>query len=218
MRLFSYKMTNDSGFAPNPFWGRLTLATCKPEIRKSKRQGDWIAGFISSRLCGDAVGSERLVYLMQVSNKLPIGDYFLDSEFQDKLPGETSLMRRRGDNIYRPRKKGAVNPVDFEQLVNESHYDEPERCKVGESRIHDIGGKFVLIANRFVYFGRNVLIIPPEVRPNIPKGQHPNGYQTHDIERAQQFIDYVFGKAGSRRILGPPTIWPLEDESWNASE
>ena len=27
MRLFSYKMTNDSGFAPNPFGHTLTLAT-----------------------------------------------------------------------------------------------------------------------------------------------------------------------------------------------
>ena len=31
VRLFSYKMTNDSGFAPNPFGLTLTLATCKPE-------------------------------------------------------------------------------------------------------------------------------------------------------------------------------------------
>jgi Nucleotide modification associated domain 2 len=61
MRLFSYKMTNDSGFAPNPFWGRLTLATCKPEIRKAKRVGDWIAGFTSRELCRDPIGSERLV-------------------------------------------------------------------------------------------------------------------------------------------------------------
>ena len=29
MRLFAYKMTHDTGFAPNPFWGYLTLATCK---------------------------------------------------------------------------------------------------------------------------------------------------------------------------------------------
>ena len=27
MRLFAYKMTHDTGFAPNPFWGYLTLVS-----------------------------------------------------------------------------------------------------------------------------------------------------------------------------------------------
>lgn len=66
MRLFSYKMTHDTGFAPNPFGHTLTLATCKPQIRRSKKQGDWIAGFTSKALTGDRVGEERLIYLMQV--------------------------------------------------------------------------------------------------------------------------------------------------------
>ena len=43
MRLFSYKMTSDTGFAPNPFGRRLTLATCKPMIRQSTHEGDWVA-------------------------------------------------------------------------------------------------------------------------------------------------------------------------------
>jgi hypothetical protein len=37
VRLFTYKMTHDSGFAPNPFYDILTLATCKPGIRKTKK-------------------------------------------------------------------------------------------------------------------------------------------------------------------------------------
>jgi hypothetical protein len=53
MRLFAYKMTHDTGFAPNPFHGACTLATCKPQIRLHKRVGDWIAGFTSKRLNGD---------------------------------------------------------------------------------------------------------------------------------------------------------------------
>ena len=50
MRLFAYKMTHDTGFAPNPFWGCLTLATCKPKIRESKRPGDWVAVHIKDAL------------------------------------------------------------------------------------------------------------------------------------------------------------------------
>lgn len=86
MRLFSYKMTNDSGFAPNPFGCTLTLATCKPQIRRYKKEGDWIAGFTSVKLAGHEVGSERLIYLMRVAEKLPMWEYFWDSRFRDKIP------------------------------------------------------------------------------------------------------------------------------------
>ena len=85
-RLFSYKLTHDTGFAPNPFFGVCTLATCKPRIRESKRVGDWIAGFTSKRLGGDEVGSERLVYLMQIAEKLPFERYHSDPRFVAKIP------------------------------------------------------------------------------------------------------------------------------------
>lgn len=52
-------MTDDTGFAPNPFFGILTLATCKPGIRLTKKVGDYIAGFTSERLCKDLPGNER---------------------------------------------------------------------------------------------------------------------------------------------------------------
>jgi hypothetical protein len=75
LQLFSYKMTHDSGFAPNPFFGVLTLATCKSGMRRTKKVGTWIAGFTSKELCGDPVGEERLIYLTQIEEKLSLGDY-----------------------------------------------------------------------------------------------------------------------------------------------
>jgi hypothetical protein len=108
-RLYSYKMTNDSGFAPNPFWGVLTLATCKVSMRRSKNIGDWIAGFTSGALCGDPVGAERLVYLMKVSQKIPIAEYHSHRRFRSKIPNPASRVRVRtvGDNIYRPQRPNA---------------------------------------------------------------------------------------------------------------
>lgn len=44
MKYFFYILKHDSGFAPNPFYGFCTLATCKPEIRKQAEVGDWIVG------------------------------------------------------------------------------------------------------------------------------------------------------------------------------
>ena len=43
-RGFSYIITRDFGFAPNPFQGVLTLATCKPKIRKAAQVGDYLIG------------------------------------------------------------------------------------------------------------------------------------------------------------------------------
>ena len=34
MYLYSYVITRDYGFAPNPFWNICSLATCKPQIRE----------------------------------------------------------------------------------------------------------------------------------------------------------------------------------------
>ena len=86
VRLFAYKQTHDSGFAPNPFYGVCTLATCKPRIRLHKREGDWIAGFTSRKLNGDAIGEERLVFLMQVAEKIELGNYYTDPRFAAKIP------------------------------------------------------------------------------------------------------------------------------------
>ena len=47
LKMWSYRIVHDKQFAPNPFKGVLTLATCKPLIRRSNesRPGVWIAGF-----------------------------------------------------------------------------------------------------------------------------------------------------------------------------
>jgi len=49
-KLYSYIMTSDSGFAPNPFHDICTLATCKPETRRLAKKGDWILGFSGKSL------------------------------------------------------------------------------------------------------------------------------------------------------------------------
>jgi hypothetical protein len=42
-RIYSYVVRYDSGFAPNPFYGYCTLATCKPDIRRGAEVGDLVA-------------------------------------------------------------------------------------------------------------------------------------------------------------------------------
>jgi len=201
MRLFSYKMTNDSGFAPNPFFGIMTLATCKPKIRICKKEGDWIAGFTSKKLCCDKVGKERLVYLMQVKEKILIEDYYSGSKFQRKIPDlcRKEFVHKSGDNIYKPEGAG------FIQLKNPNHG--PKEHK------HDLSGKYVLVSTTFFYFGRSPLEIPDSLRPEVPKGQSAHGSLTHDTERAAEFIKYI---TENYRIgvHNAPHTWPDDDDSW----
>ena len=185
MRLFSYKMTHDTGFAPNPFGHTLTLATCKLQIRLHKSVDDWIAGFTSVRLAGHKVGSERLIYLMRVAEKLPIRDYFSDPRFQDKIPDvyASGPVAKAGDNIYRPMRRDADSWAAFEQLPNPNHWNR-------DSHKDDVSGKCVLIADEFYYFGGSALDLPPECRPEVPRGQSGHGKKTPS-EQARCFVDYI---------------------------
>ena len=158
VRLFCYKMKDDSGFAPNPFYGFLTLATCKPLIRKCKVEGDWIAGFTSKALNGDKVGEERLVYLMKVTKKITYDEYWNNSDYACKKPGldASGFEERAGDNIYKPNTNHSFG---YEQINNKNHFE-------GDKE-HDLPGKYVLVSDQFYYFGSSPIEIPLEYRPNI---------------------------------------------------
>ena len=60
--MFSYVVARDFGFAPNPFFGVCTLATCKPKIRAAAEVGDWIIGTGSA----ERKRSGHVVYAMEV--------------------------------------------------------------------------------------------------------------------------------------------------------
>lgn len=206
MRLFSYKMTHDSGFAPNPFGHTLTLATCKPQIRLHKSVNDWIAGFTSRTLAGHEVGAERLVYLMRVAEKLPMRDYFSDPRFQDKVPDMSARgpMAKAGDNIYCPLRPNADSWADFEQLPNLNHWNRDRPNEFHHRR--DVSGQYVLIADEFYYFGGNALDLPLECRPEVPRGQSGHGKNTPS-KQARCFVDYICSRFQPGRH-GDPHRWP----------
>lgn len=161
-------MTDDAGCAPNPFGGFMTLAICKPLIRKHKEPGDWIAGFTSVHLNGDPVGKEKLVYLMKVADKISFAEYWNGSKYEN-----------RKDNIYKPIT--ATN--DYEQIRN--------RCHTERNKENDLSGKFVLISEKFYYFGSVPIDIPNDSRPKVPRGQSGHGVRTHDKEKVKKFISYI---------------------------
>ena len=154
MRLYSYVVRYDFGFAPNPFHGICTLATCKPGIRRTASVGDWIVGTGSADY--GLVG--KLVYAMNVSEVLSFNDYWNDERFRNKRPYLSgSLVQAFGDNIYHCHKNGK-----WSQEV--SRHREPTG---GINRQHmktDLGGKYVLISQKFFYWGKSAKRIPRRFR------------------------------------------------------
>jgi len=70
-RIYVYKMTTDNGGAPCVWRGLLSLAICKPVIRRMAEKGSIIFGFGSKKIKYD----ERLLYIAVVTKKPPKGKY-----------------------------------------------------------------------------------------------------------------------------------------------
>ena len=112
--LFSYVVRYDSGFAPNPFHGFCTIATCKPNIRERVQLNDWLVGTGSNDRSIRRGGC--LVYAIRVTEILSTEEYWYDQRFEDKKPNlYRSWVAASGDNIYEP------NPPDGWRQLNSYH-------------------------------------------------------------------------------------------------
>src|SRR2546427_5460099 len=153
MRLYSYVVAHDHGFAPNPFWGHCTLATCKPRIRLRAAPGDWVIGTGSTR----AVGKGRLVFAMGIKEKLPFNSYNAARRFAKKKPRHDKDIRLIcGDNIYYKVNGRWRQRASFHRHAQMAH---------------DVRGKYVLIAKEFYYFGVRAPMIPSSFRTLVPVGR-----------------------------------------------
>lgn len=154
--LYSYVVAYDSGFAPNPFNGYCTLATCKPKIRKTASVGDWIVGTGSNRK-GVRRGS-FLVYAMRVHETLTFAEYWSDPRFEKKKPSLYGSYRMAcGDNIYRPIEGGGWK----QRNSYHSNHDGSQRKDHTDK---DTKVDRVLISNHFVYFGAEGPPIPEALK------------------------------------------------------
>ncbi len=151
--VYIYVVDRDFGFAPNPFSGICTLATCKPGIRNTASDGDWIIGVGGGRL--KAKG--RCIFAMKVTKKITYNEYWNGSEYKDKKPvrnGSKKMML--GDNIYH-------QDINSNWLQAHSHHSMED----GTVNIHnlnrDTSSKNVLISKHFYYFGKSAPLIPSEI-------------------------------------------------------
>ncbi len=185
MRLFSYIVARDFGFAPNPFYGWCTLATCKPEIRRSAQVGDWVIG-TGAKTKYDLAG--RLVYAMQVGETLDFRAYWDDPRFSCKRPIlNGSLKQVYGDNIY-TRTRGRWRQAD-------SHHSLEGGRQNSRNIARDTRVNRVLVAERFVYFGNSAPVIPRTFRPPARAGAAiccvRQGHKIHDDDVALAFEKWL---------------------------
>ena len=182
MKLISYRIIHDDKFAPNPYFDVLTLATCKPAIRRSPNVncGDWLVAWTaaSSQKYATPVGEEKLVYLACISKIIPIAQYWFD--YPQKRPGKNS-PEVFGDNIYKPDDSSSSG---FSLVKNPFHRKE-------KNMITDLSGKNVLICNEFYYFSaENALTVPDEIRKYFNQVflGHKYFYEENDILKLIEFV------------------------------
>ena len=199
MKLYSYVMARDFGFAPNPFGGFCTLATCKPEIRKSAQVGDWVIGTGSAKRGHQG----HLIYAMKVSDTLTFDDYWNSQDLQYKKPnlrGTTKQMY--GDNIYRRLADNQWGQVDS----HHSHHDGTQNQANIE---RDTKADRILISKEFAYFGSNAPEIPEVLRNfrgmDICK-MGPGHKCNFPEDMIREFISW-FSALASTGYAGKPLDW-----------
>ena len=173
MKLFTYVVRLDFGFAPNPFHGFCTLATCKGQIRKAAEVGDWIIGTGSA-----GYGLEgRIVYAMNVSEKLTFEQYWEDHRFLVKRPNlRGSLMQSRGDNIYHR------DPANGSWIQEDSRHSLEDGSPNPDHIARDTRYPFVLVAEEFYFWGTSGPKVPARFR----------NWKGHDLVQSARNYKYKF--------------------------
>jgi hypothetical protein len=179
-RLFTYVITQDGGFAPNPFHGVLTLNCCKPEIRKLAEVGDWVAGNTAADFPG---GRGLLVYAMRVTDKMTMSEYdaWTRQNLPEKIPDWRGPWERKaGDSMY----KFETDPPGRR---SGSFHDLGERAT-------DLSGRFTLLSEEFYYFGGSPVEVPEDLRAVIHSGRaHKSNLNDPYVEA---FVAWIRGFEG----------------------
>lgn len=152
-------MDHDYGFAPNPFWGVMTLATCKGMLRHSSNLeiGDWV---IATGGCVLHEYIEHLIFAMKVEKIITFDEYWNTPEFECKKPiFNGSVMQMYGDNVYH-------TDLQTKDVIQErcAHTVKGKNPQDTEQYKRDVKGKNVLISKTFYYFGANAPKLPDEFK------------------------------------------------------
>ncbi|WP_407932001.1 Nmad2 family putative nucleotide modification protein [Erythrobacter aurantius] len=143
----SYVMSTDRGSAPNYDGGAVTLAICKPRVRRKGQPGDLLLGFNGSALSSRP---NSLRWAGLVAEVMALEDYWEDPRFKTKQPGHSNTP----DNIYRSENGTTI------QVPNSSH-----DCANMET---DLSGRNTLICGKAWHFGDDGPELPEYFGLHVP--------------------------------------------------
>jgi hypothetical protein len=197
--IYFYKLVSDSGAAPCIKDNLLSLAICKPMIRESAKENDFIFGFSANSLHAD----NRLIYVARITEEIPKGRYYIDPRFAGRV-----------DRIYEQR--GAKFVWKTDALYHDSNavdhdlgkYPEYERAKV-------------LLSNDFRYFGRSgnadYKLSYPRIKAaieNLGRGHRKN--HGDDLREQLEELKKELWKKTQKRVLGEPMNKPAPGVCYRA--
>ena len=194
--MFVYVVARDFGFAPNPFHGICTLATCKPVVRRKAREGDWVIGMAGFRL----TSAGRCVFAMQVTQTMSFDQYWTDPAFLDKRPVRNGSRKMVvGDNIYRK------DPATGEWLQADSHHSNPDGSPNGHNVARDTSTDRVLVSTHFFYFGREAPAVPAALTSALGY-KNTVGHRVYPRERCEKLLEWLHRDHGKQVnvVAGPP--------------
>lgn len=179
-----YVVDRDFGFAPNPFHGTCTLATCMPRVRAKANTNDWVVGMGGARL----KATRRCIYAMRVTRTMSFNDYWTDAAFLDKRPvrnGSSAMMV--GDNIYHRDLADAP----WQQL--DSHHSNPDGTINTLNVAKDTSADRVLISRDFYYFGKMAEPVPETILNGLGY-KNGIGHRKFDSAKSAALLSWLQGE------------------------
>ena len=144
-KIWSYVLAVDTGFAPCIDDGILSLACCKPLIRRNAKVGDYIFGFMPKKLTGFQQG--RLSWMGVVSQIMPFADYM-------------KVYSGRSDAIYVSSEISPDGSTDLVHMGGEIHAD-------AKAQQRDIFGQKAIICEPFWYWGQKGIFMPERIASKL---------------------------------------------------
>ena len=193
MKIFRYVLVTDNCTAPNYAPPCLTLALCKPQIRKSAVPGDLVIAFAGASLDRDP---DAVIWAAVVTESLTFAEYWRDVRFQTKKGRPPQVL----DNIYEP-----------DPASTDGYRQHPHAYHGPTSKFTDVGGRNVLIfGGPDVWVFRNA----PRVLPTkfgLGMGRARRAHQTSYID-GRQWRELREWFSGGREAV-PPYVEPTANQA-----
>lgn len=196
--LFSYVLLRDYGFAPNPFHGACTLATCKPGIRARAGVGDYVlaTGTVQRFPAG------QMIYAMRVAEVMTFDEYWESPRFALKRPVLNGSSKwQYGDNIY--------HHAGGEWVQEDSHHSYEDGVQNSHNLARDTSVDRVLISDRFTYWGRKGPTVPNRFRDwdGVDIVNNGRGHRCRfDEALVDAFVEWLEPQIGAG-FCGRPFSW-----------